>query len=458
MIYYENIQQAMGVEIAISSDMAQAILLWNKMYMDEAPWLNEEMDIRSCSIPSSLCSEVATAVTMEARISVTGSARADFLNQEYRKVDDDLSHIVEYACAGGGLILKPYISGNKIAVDYVQSDSFFPVSFDSAKQITAAIFPEFKQMGKWLYTKLEYQEYNSESSTYLIRNRAFKSKKAIAKINDVINLGTEVPLTEVSEWAGLEPEVILYGANCPLFSYLRIPVLANNIDRHSPLGVSLYARAVDRIRDADQQYGAVLWEYRSKETAVQAGNDFFEKDREGHAIMPKGKERLYRDMGDVSDKDGAPFFNVYSPEIRNESFFDGFNRILQRIEFNCRLAYGTLSDPQVVEKTAEEIKTGKQRSYATVKAIQNSLRKALEDLLAAMDAWTTIGNLAPAGVYELTTGFDDSVIVDKEKERKADREDVAIGAMALWEYRAKYYGESAEQAKKSVQQPAEVIE
>ena len=174
--------------------------------------------------------------------------------------------------------------------------------------------------------------------------------------------------------------------------------------------------------------------------------------------MPKGKERLFCDMGDVSDKNGAPFFNVYSPEIRNESFFDGFNRILQRVEFNSCLAYGTLSDPQLVEKTAEEIKSGKQRTYAMVKAIQNSLRDALLGLLNAMDAWTTIGKLAPPGSFELCTDFDDSVIVDKDKERKTDREDVAMGAMQLWEYRAKYYGESEEQAKKSIQQPAEVIE
>ena len=75
-----------------------------------------------------------------------------------------------------------------------------------------------------------------------------------------------------------------------------------------------------------------------------------------------------------------------------------------------------------------------------------------------MDAWTTIGKLAPPGSFELCTDFDDSVIVDKDKERKTDREDVAMGAMQLWEYRAKYYGESEEQAKKSIQQPAEVIE
>ena len=457
MMYYENIQQAMGVDIAISTEMAQRILLWNKMYENEAPWIDPSMDVLSCELPSSVCSEMATAVTMEARISVDGDARAEYLDNEFAKVKKDLSDIVEYACAGGGLILKPYISGEHIAVDYIHSDNFFPVVFNSAKQVTAAIFPEFKHKGKWLYTKLEYQEYDERTHTYLIQNKAFKSRKAAVKINDIINLGQEVQLNEVSEWADLEPEVLLAGATCPLFSYFRIPV-ANNVDRYSPLGVSIYARAVKHIRDADQQYGATLWEYKAKEAAVQAGNDFFEKDREGHVIMPKGKGRLYRDMGDVTDKNGSPFFNVYSPDIRNESFFDGYNRMLQRVEFSSHLAYGTISDPTIVTKTATEVKTGKQRSYAMVKAIQNSLRDALLGLLDAMNAWTTIGHLAPEGTFELCTDFDDSVVVDKDAERKTDREDVAMGAMQLWEYRAKYYGESEEQAKKSIQQPAEVIE
>ena len=50
MMYYENIQQAMGVDIAISTEMAQRILLWNKMYENEAPWIDPSMDVLSCEL------------------------------------------------------------------------------------------------------------------------------------------------------------------------------------------------------------------------------------------------------------------------------------------------------------------------------------------------------------------------------------------------------------------------
>lgn len=458
MLYYENIQKALGVEIAESQEMADAILLWNRMYQNKAPWLNTKLNIRSCGLPAAVCSEMATAVTMEALLSVAGDTdRANFLNVQMKKVFEDLPYIVEFAAAGGGLILKPYITGNKIAVDYVRSDSFFPVEFDSGKMVTAAIFPEFIRRGKWLYTRLEYQAYDETDGTYLIVNRAFKSKKAAVKTNDVLNLGHEISLGEVNQWADLEPEVKLQGADRPLFAYLKMPI-ANNIDADSPLGVSLYSRGVDSIRDVDEQYGGILWEYRAKEAAVQAGSEFFEKDRHGKCILPKGKERLYHDLGDVTDKTGSPFFNVYSPEIRDQSFFNGLNRMMQRVEFNCRLAYGTISDPQQVDKTAEEVKTSKQRTYAMVKALQTSTENALADLLGAMDAWATIAGLAPPGKADLQSSWDDSVIVDKDNERKSDRVDVAMGAMQLWEYRKKWYGETEEQAKAAVMQMPEVIE
>ncbi len=170
-----------------------------------------------------------------------------------------------------------------------------------------------------------------------------------------------------------------------------------------------------------------------------------------HKKHYKGKERLYHDMGaNISDINGKPFFNVYSPEIRDTSFFNGYNRIVQKVEFNSGLAYGTLSDPQTVDKTAEEIKASKQRSYATVKSIQNSLENAIRTLADAIDAWMEIERLAPSGAVDVSVSWDDSLVTDKKTEREQDMQDVAIGAMGVDEYRAKWYGETIEQARKNL--------
>ena len=119
------------------------------------------------------------------------------------------------------------------------------------------------------------------------------------------------------------------------------------------------------------------------------------------------------------------------------------------------MAYGTLSDPQSVDKTATEIKTSRQRSYVMVSDTQMALQDALEDLVYAMSFWAALYGLIPAGNdYEVSSDWDDSVIVDAELERQTDRADVAMGAMSLAEYRAKWYGETLEEAAKNLPEPA----
>lgn len=277
----------------------------------------------------------------------------------------------------------------------------------------------------------------------------------MVKTDDIVNLGQEINLEEVPEWSDIAPYVEFQNADRMLFSYFKIP-LANNTDIHSPLGVSIYARAVNQIRDADEQYGAVLWEYKSKETAIQAADEFFRKNRQGEVILPKGKERLYRAMGpNVMSRDGNPFFNAYSPEIRDESFFNGYNRIIQKVEFNCGLAYGTLSDPQVVDKTAEEIKASKQRSYATVKSIQNSLGNALENLVSAVEVWMSLGGISADGKVEVSCSWDDSLVTDKKYETEQLRADFSMGVVGPVEYRMKRFGETEEQAIKMWKQASQ---
>ena len=118
----------------------------------------------------------------------------------------------------------------------------------------------------------------------------------------------------------------------------------------------------------------------------------------------------------------------------------------------------TLSDPQNVDKTAEEIKASKQRSYTAVKEIQTATQKALEDLVQAMDFYATLYNLAPVGLYDISFDWDDSIVVDKEKDRKLMMDEIAAGIRAPWEYRMKFFGEDEDTAKKNIPEQNVVME
>ena len=440
MLGREKIKDAIGVEVAVSDKMANEIDLWAKMYKNEPPW--KEKNIKLCGLPAAIAGEFARLVTLELKTEVTGN---DFINEEYQAVISDIRKYTEYACAKGGLAMKPYASEGHIEVEMVQADRFFPTKFNSRGEVTAAVFAESLTVGQKVYTRLEYHQH--EGTMYHINNKAFVKQD----LDNVEVLGKEVPLTAVPEWANLQEEVTLKNVKMPLFAYFKIPN-ANNVDDTSPLGVSVYSRAINDIKEADNQWTRLLWEFEGSELAIDADITLFKKDDKGNYEFPKGKDRLFR-MMDLDDN--AEKYKVFAPAIRDENLINGFNAILRRIEFNVGLAYGTLSDPNTVDKTAEEIKASKQRSYSTVSDIQKSLQTALEQLVYAMDVMAQLSGLSGRKKYEMSFDWDDSIVIDKEQELASMQQDAVAGFIRKELYVAAKYGVSEEEALKMMPQQDE---
>ena len=59
---------------------------------------------------------------------------------------------------------------------------------------------------------------------------------------------------------------------------------------------------------------------------------------------------------------------------------------------------------------------------------------------------------------KMVIDFDDSIIEDKQAERSTDRTDMSMGILRHEEYRAKWYGETLEEARKNLPEQNQVIE
>ena len=164
-------------------------------------------------------------------------------------------------------------------------------------------------------------------------------------------------LESVSRWKDIERETTIDNLSRPLFSYFKVP-MANTIESNSDIGVSVFSKAVDLIKKADEQYSRIVWEYKGSELAVDIDENCFKDDME----LPEYSNRLFRKL-DIQGRTND-FYSVFSPAIRDNSLFNGLNKLLQRIEFACGLAYGTLSDVQETAKTtaerSEERRVGKE--------------------------------------------------------------------------------------------------
>ncbi len=423
-----------------SDEMINKISLWKNMFENKSPWLLEEGSAaRSTGLPSAIASELARLTTIECKISVTGSARAKYIDQVLNPLRDKLRSRLEYGLAEGGIIFKPYVNASSIYIDCARQDSFYPIAFDDSHSLSAVTFLQSLTHGNEIYTKLEY--HHMESDGCHIENKVF-SKNTLAKSAEI--LGQPCKLSDIPEWADIQPESILKDTTKLLLGYFRMPA-ANTVDADSQLGVSCYSCAEPIIKQADEQWGRILWEYEGSELAIHADETMF-KRVDGDAELPKGHERLYRSIpGLDNDKNMEPF----SPAIRDIALFNGMNEILRRIEFTCGLAYGTLSNVQDVPQTATQINASKQRSYSTVKDIQKSLQNAIDDLIQAIDYWVTAAdeiNIAP-GTYQTAYDWDDSIVNEPSQEKQMFWQYVVAGKFPMWRYLVKFEGYTEADAK-----------
>lgn len=446
MLGKSNIESELNIDIAISPKLEAKIREWGNIYENKAPWLNK--DVKSLELGSSIAGEFVRLTTAEMKTEITGSARASFLQEQYKEMLKNLADNLEIGNAKGGLVFKPYIKNGQIYIDFVQEGLFYPISFDDTGRIISIVFSSQKIEGDYIYTRLEY--HRLEGTDYYISNTAYKS-------NNKSSLGKEINLSEVPEWKDIEKEVKIENVEKPLFAYYKPPI-ANNVDTKSPLGISVFAKATNLIKDADEQYGRVMWEYEGSEKAVYASTEALKPRKEiirgedGKRVKwetPKLKERLFRAI-DLDGKNGEGFFEDYSPEIRDEAFWRGLNKILERIEFNVGLAYGTLSEPAFSDKTATEIKTSKQRSYVTVSRMQENLQTASEDLIYAMDVLTTLYSLAPIGTYQASFEWGDSVLTDTQVEQTIQMQEVGQGLRSKLRYIMWRYGLTEQQAQEEL--------
>ena len=517
MIGARTIEQTLHTAPVISSQMEHAIQLWDSMYKGESPWLHEPdmanpTRIVSLGLPALIASEKARTALLEMNSQITtptkedrpvrqeesdpsaddetlkttpetgtrekpagNTARAEYLQSQYEKLLGKLRTEIEYGVAKGGLVIKPYIVMNEamadvpseasnvggvvtnasIEFDFIQADCFYPLAFDASGKITEAAFVQTKTEKDIIYRRLEYHKWNNNRITVI--NKAYKSTNNQTQQSvSGLDLGHEIPLSEVPEWKNLKPSTNIEHVSRPLFAYFKMPE-ANTIDPTSPLGVSGYSRAIQLIKDADMQYSRLLWEYEAGEMAIDVDRDALNFVTGGHtrngqhidgqSVLNSLQSRLYRkiDLGESNT------YEPYAPSLRDSQFIQGLNVILMRIEDVTGLSRGTLSDAAAEARTATELKILKQRSYQTNADIQQAIEVALKDVVYIMDVYCDLYKVTAKGEYDVSFEWDDSIIVDIDTELTRRMSLMQEGLVSKLENRMWYFGETEQQAKEALE-------
>lgn len=457
MIPYRSIEQVEDLQTSLSTEMINALSDWYNLYLNKAPWLSE--NVKSMNLPAFVSSEIARQVVLEMKWSITGkdekgdtadengdtimNPRAEYLKKEFEKCISVLRQKLEQGCAAGGMLIKPYpnVADGHLYFDWTMDWSLYPIAFDDDGNLSDVVIPDTFTEGKTTYTRLE--RHTVEGNNVRITQRAFMS-------NVPDSIGREIPLTMVERWAALTPEATVTDADGPLFGWFKVAA-ANNTDVDSPMGSAVFSKARDVIREADEQWSRILWEFEGSELAIDVDPTALRprKDSSGRMETPHLNERLFRQL-DI-DKGDRDLYEVFSPNIRDASLINGLMQILYRVEDLCGLSRGTIADVNQSERTATELKINKQRSYATISDNQKALEECLRNVIRAMDKYATVYGLAPEGEYDVSFDWDDSILTDRDQQNQERLMLLNAGIISKVEYRMWYFGETKAQAEAAIQ-------
>ena len=241
MITRSDIKSTYGSDTAITDSFAAAINEWARMYAGKAEWVDND-SVHSLRLEQSITREFANTVINEMSVTISNKKLDDI----FRTATKWLNINLQRGLATGAMVIKP-LGADK--VQFVSQDAFVPIEYDVNGRLIKVIFPEIKKISESTYvTRLEYHSLDYENGL-TITNRAFLS-------HSKDNLGREIPLESVDEWAKLTPEIIYPAMLRPAFGYYVNPI-DNTVD-NSHGGVSIFEPARHLIRLADIQFGRLL--------------------------------------------------------------------------------------------------------------------------------------------------------------------------------------------------------
>lgn len=325
------------------------------------------------------------------------------------------------------------VTNAKPKLEFVEGKKTYPLSWEGT-EIKECAFTTYKTIKGVNYIYISMHIIN-ESGNYEIQNYKFKVQNKDIIVSPIENEDGFIDKFDTKN-------------NIPWFSIIK-PNICNNIDNDTPFGLSVYANAIDVLKELDDAYNElgnepVLGRRRTfiseEMMTYDSGNETLTFDPEDISIyrMPKGFNKdgmIQHDSSDLrTDKlqDDVQFqLNILSSKV-------GFGQ--QRYKFN-----------QGQIQTATEVISENSDMFRTIKKHEQVLENSLKTIIKAIAyASSTFANYN-INANTITIDFDDSIIEDKGAEQIRAQQEVTAGLRSKKSYLVNIKGMSEQEAEEELQ-------
>ena len=232
----------------------------------------------------------------------------------------------------------------------------------------------------------------------------------------------------------------------PLFQIIR-PNIANNFAPDCPLGISVYANALDQLEGLDLVYDSYCNEFRlgKKRITVPVTMARMAMEEDG-SVTPVFDDNDTEFYAIPSVDQGENKIEEHNMELRYEAHEAGVQTALNLLSFKCGMGRDRYNFKDGEVKTATEVVSEKSDLFQSLKKHELLLEGALIGMTQA------VAELLGLGEQEVTVNFDDSIIEDTGAEKLRFLQEIRDGVRQKWEYRVRFFGEDEATAKSMVVQ------
>ncbi len=394
----------------VGSYYSQKIYKWKHIFENEPDWRKAkksglhsrgDRNMQMLNAAKVLCDTFAD-LTFSEQVNITIN------NDEYQKyIDNQLNlngfwkhmpELISNAYAIGGCAIKVYADNGNPKIDYIHACNFLPVSWNGKEIKSGAFVSEIKN-GKNYYHLIEFQK--SGSSQY----KLFKSPSAS-------DIGAECNLSEL--YPQIKNNIDYNGANIPMFAYFK-PSVSNNYEYNTPLGMSIYANAIDTLKALD-----IAFDSFSREFILGKKRIIVPAQAVQTIVDPNtGNMVRYFDADDeafiaLKTEDNASLqITDNTINLRVTEHVAAINALLNILCFQVGLSAGTLSFDSVQGmKTATEIISQDSKTARTIKSNKNLLTETIESIVHSLITLGTSIGIISNQIYTVTVGWQDNIVID----------------------------------------------
>ena len=394
----------------------------------------------SLQLGKTICEQMANLLFNEkCGIAVDNEATDEFVKKVFdeNNVYIKLNEFQERKAAFGTVCYIPYYADEELRMNYIAAENMTPLSWENG------VINELAVHSKTVVDKKEYLFLQlfvlGKDGNYSIKNLMLTSSENGEEYS-------EVSLKEVKGYEKVKPEVDTESKTRP-FIIDRLNI-SNNIDPDNPMGISIFANALDSMKFCDLVYDSYMNEFVLGKKRVMVASEAVNIMNGKPVFDPN--DLVYYQLPEGVNADGKPFIHELNMELRSSEHQEALQQALNIFSSQCGLGenYYKFSGGSIA--TATQVVSENNTMFRTLKKHEIILEAALVDLIRLIIELGSKYGLAKGlkEESEITVTFDDSIIEDKNTELNRRLNEVAAGMLKPEIYLAYRYGVTEEKAKK----------